>query len=417
MSYIPPHKRHSKDPDRPSPVPDSLVTKFKKKLHLKSSSSDKRNRIIYSADSISKWFLIGTNGIEDEIPPSAKLVPLSSDSVQCKKGEKPSILMNINDHKEITIVMSAMIALAKRQCIVSVLMWFYMNIAESEEKEERTKWLLIAEKILDDLVLAYERAKTAMDGENHHVLRLVASFGKIFFYGLQASPPMAEHSLKPWNRIFSTDVPTSYLHHIKSQLVSNHGFCIDVEKERYTVKVLVLYLIILVPMKPLAVSVLLKKMDGSLDLSLIRHMVVDVSCIDKNLDMRLMLSAKRKITDLPEKEISDIKELLDSARVDPNVKGGLRWPFGKSSSGDGYSVFESCHAKATVYKNQTLRLRTDRFNERIGTGEVKREVILMLKDMNTKLQEQNIDRGCVLEMLKDSLGTLWDFLHCEAYLT
>ncbi|KAL0844512.1 hypothetical protein Bca101_017758 [Brassica carinata] len=390
MSYIPPHKRHSKDPDRPSPVPDSLVTKFKKNLHLKSSSSDKRNRIIYSTDSISKWFLIDTNGIEDEIPPSAKLVPLSSDSVQCKKGEKPSILMNIHDHKE------------------------------SEEKEERTKWLLIAEKILDDLVLAYERAKTAMDGENHHVLRLVASFGKIFFYGLQASPPMAEHSLKPWNRIFSTDVPTSYLHHIKSQLVPNHGFGIDLEKERYTVKVSHRTR----PNETISCKCTVKE-DGrlsmyKLDLNLIRHMVVDVSCIDKNLDMRLMLSAKRKITDLPEKEISDIKELLDSARVDPNVKGGLRWPFGKSSSGDGYSVFESCHAKATVYKNQTLRLRvreTDRFNERIGTGEVKREVILMLKDMNTKLQEQNIDRGCVLEMLKDSLGTLWDFLHCEAYLT
>ncbi|CAH8389455.1 unnamed protein product [Eruca vesicaria subsp. sativa] len=53
------------------------------------------------------------------------------------------------------------------------------------------------------------------------------------------------------------------------------------------------------------------------------------------------------------------------------------------------TVFESCHVKATVYRNQTLRLRvreTDRFSERIGTGEVKREVILMLKDMNSKLQ-------------------------------
>lgn len=30
----------------------------------------------------------------------------------------------------------------------------------------------------------------------------------------------------------------------------------------------------------------------------IRHLVVDVSCIDKNLDMRLMLAAKRKITSL-----------------------------------------------------------------------------------------------------------------------
>ena len=57
-----------------------------------------------------------------------------------------------------------------------------MTIAESEEEEERTRWLLIAEKVEEDLVLAYERAKTAMDGENH-VLRLVASFGKNLFYG------------------------------------------------------------------------------------------------------------------------------------------------------------------------------------------------------------------------------------------
>ncbi|WZZ64316.1 hypothetical protein YC2023_075686 [Brassica napus] len=109
---------------------------------------------------------------------------------------------------------------------------------------------------------------------------------------------------------------------------------------------------------------------------------------------------------------------------DPNVKSSLRWPFGKSSSGDVYRVFESCHVKAPVYKNQTLRLRvreTDIFNERIGTGEVKREVILMLKDMNSKLQclllfglhEQNIDKGCVLEMLRDVFRTLRDFLHCE----
>nr|VDC89568.1 unnamed protein product [Brassica oleracea] len=56
MSYIPPHKRHSKDPDRPSPVPDSLATKFKKNLHFNSSSSDKRDRIIYSGDSISSGF-------------------------------------------------------------------------------------------------------------------------------------------------------------------------------------------------------------------------------------------------------------------------------------------------------------------------------------------------------------------------
>jgi hypothetical protein len=111
---------------------------------------------------------------------------------------------------------------------------------------------------------------------------------------------------------------------------------------------------------------------------------------------------------------------LESATVDPNVKGGLRWPFGKALSEDGYKEFEVCHVRATIYKNKTLRLRvreTDRFNETTGTGETKREVSLTLKDIDTKIQEQNTERGCVLEMLRDALGTIWDFLHCDAYLT
>lgn len=56
-----------------------------------------------------------------------------------------------------------------------------MNIGESEEKR-RTEWLLVAEKVEEDLLLAYERSKTEME-EHHHVLRLVARFGKNFFYG------------------------------------------------------------------------------------------------------------------------------------------------------------------------------------------------------------------------------------------
>lgn len=71
---------------------------------------------------------------------------------------------------------------------VFFLVWFLicllylvnMNIGES--KGERTQWQLVAEKVMEDLVLAYERAKTEME-EHHHVLRLVARSGKIFFYG------------------------------------------------------------------------------------------------------------------------------------------------------------------------------------------------------------------------------------------
>ncbi|XP_010509115.1 PREDICTED: uncharacterized protein LOC104785572 [Camelina sativa] len=383
MSYIPPHKRHLKDPTKPAPVPDSLVAKFKKNLSF-NSSSDKCNRIVYSGDSISKWFLVGSNGIEDEVPSYVKFVPLSSD-VECRKGEKPSVLM--------------------------------LNNLQNESEEKKEQWLLVAEKVEEDLVLAYERAKTKME-EHHHVLRLVARFGKIFFYGHQGGP-VGECSLKN-SKTFSTDVPTSYLQHIKSEVVPSHGFSFDLEKETYTVKVSHHTC----PNATINCKCTLKE-DGRLsmykaELNPVRHMVVDVSCIDKNLDMRLMLSAKRKMTSLTDKEISNIKALLGSATVDPNVKGGLRWPFGKASSEDGYRVFEACHVRATIYKSQTQRLRvreTDRFNERIGTGEIKREITLILKDLNSKLQEQNIEKSCVLEMLRGTLGSIWDFLQCDAYLT
>ena len=33
------------------------------------------------------------------------------------------------------------------------------------------------------------------------------------------------------------------------------------------------------------------------------------------------------------------------------------------------------------------------------------------------VQEQNIERDCVLKKLRDALGTIWDFLHCDASLT
>ncbi|CAL9236032.1 unnamed protein product [Arabidopsis halleri] len=391
MSYIPPHKRHLKDPVRPTPIPDSLIPTFKKNLDFK-SSSDKRNNIIYSGDSISKWFLVGSNGIEDEVPSYVKFVPVSLDSV-----ENPLILMNNNVRK--------------------------VNMNIEDNAEERTQWQLVAEKVEKDLVLGYERAKTEME-EHDHVLRLVARFGKIIFYGRQARTE-AECSRNNSKKMFSTDVPTSYLQHITFKVVPSHGFSIDLEKETYTVKVSHSSR----PNATINCKCTMKE-DGRLSLTFlllqqtelnpVRHLVVDVSCIDKNLDMRLMLAAKRKITYLSEKEIGDIKALLESATVDPNVKGGLRWPFGKGLTKDGYREFEVCHVRATIYKNKTLRLRvreTDRFNERSGTGEIKREVSLTLKDIDTKLQEQNMERACVVEMLRDALGTIWDFLHCDAYLT
>ncbi|XP_056854684.1 uncharacterized protein LOC130504122 [Raphanus sativus] len=397
MSYIPPHKRDLKDPIRPSPFPDSLATKFKKNIDFKCSSA-KSKVIKYSRDVISKWFLVTSNGIEDGVPPSTKLVSVSSDSSECSRYGETSLVL-------------------KKSNVQKVLICLYM-IAEESEEEGRTRWMLLAEKVEKDLVLAYEQARKGM--EDHHLLdnaklRLVARFGKVVFCRRQAGHA-TEYSQENMNLIFSTDVPTSFIQDIKSKAISDHEFCLDLEKEVYVVQISHYTR----PYSTIRCKCTVKE-DGSLsmykaELNPLRHLVIDVSCIDKNLDMRLMLAGKRKAMTLTEKEKNNIQGLLDSATVDSNVIGGLRWPLGKPSSVNGYTIFEVCHVRATTYKNRTLRLRVreaDRFNQRFGTREVERGVTLVLQDINTKLQEKNIERGCVLGMLRDALGTIWDFLHCD----
>ncbi|XP_010558846.1 PREDICTED: uncharacterized protein LOC104827371 [Tarenaya hassleriana] len=134
-----------------------------------------------------------------------------------------------------------------------------------------------------------------------------------------------------------------------------------------------------------------------------------------------MVYSKRIPTALTENEISDIRKLVDSAVVDPNVKGGLRWPLGKASSGDRYTVYGVWHVINTVYRSSTFRLKVrevDRFDFGAGTGEAAREVILVLKGISQKLEEGGeVERSSVSDMLKDALKIIWDhFLSADPYL-
>ena len=61
MAYIPPHKRHSKDSERPSPTPEVLVPQFKRNFNLRSSKHnvDRSGKIVYADQAISRWLLAG----------------------------------------------------------------------------------------------------------------------------------------------------------------------------------------------------------------------------------------------------------------------------------------------------------------------------------------------------------------------
>ncbi|TQD81135.1 hypothetical protein C1H46_033313 [Malus baccata] len=123
-------------------------------------------------------------------------------------------------------------------------------------------------------------------------------------------------------------------------------------------------------------------------LNRVRNMVVDISCTTKNLDLRLTLYTKRLATNLTDDEMQSITDLINSAILDPDVKGGLRWPQGKESSGDKYKVVRVWHIIANTYRNSSVRLeikRTDRFDFTTLTGEASWGTSLVLENVMSKL--------------------------------
>lgn len=102
MAYVPPHKRHSEDKEKPSPSAELLAPQFHKNLKLRSASSSSKVRkgrnIVYADQAISKWFAIGLRDA-DQLPPSVLLEPVSLDSIERQNGEKPLALFNSDTGK------------------------------------------------------------------------------------------------------------------------------------------------------------------------------------------------------------------------------------------------------------------------------------------------------------------------------
>ena len=92
---------------------------------------------------------------------------------------------------------------------------------------------------------------------------------------------------------------------------------------------------------------------------------------------------------LQDDEKSSITSLIDSAVLDPDVKGGLRWPLGKASCGDRYTVVGVWHTNSKTFRNASTRLKVrhaDRFDFRTSIGEVTGEVTLEMTEIASQLQ-------------------------------
>ncbi|KAF7817767.1 uncharacterized protein G2W53_023222 [Senna tora] len=361
MAYIPPHKRHSKDKDAQLPS-----------HHLNKNPSFKSltSKIIYAKQSVSRWFAVGLDH-NGHLPPFVHLHPISLESIQRKTGGKPLVLL----HTHLPPALSS--------CLLDMCV--------------RSPQQIITENVLQDLLSSFQNVTNDMHLQSSEEIKptLVARFGKVLFHGTM---------LRQFKRSFYTNIPTLYMEKITNEESPNIGFKFEEEKDLFHVK-------LSDANRPTAtISCKCRVIEEQkrlqlykIELNQVRHMVVDISCLTKNLDLRLMLCTKRILTALKDDEMQCIQDLIQSAVLDPNVKGGLRWHLGKASSGNRFSVVGVRHA--------------DRFDFRTSAGEFASEVYLKLKGIVSAVQVEKDDSSLISKMLEEKLKLIWDhFLHCEPFL-
>ncbi|XP_065630063.1 uncharacterized protein LOC112035781 isoform X3 [Quercus suber] len=405
MAYIPPHKRHSYEAgssdrhNRSSPIPQSLVPQFRRNLNLRlppKPFSQRSGKIVcnYAEQAIYTWFPVGLDH-NHQFPTSVHVVPVPLQLLERTTGTNPLVLSNNNNNNH-------------------------------PVEQMRSPWVYIAENVVSNLLSSFENVRNEKLDLEDVKPKLVARFGKILFH---ESPSISkettrvglatETTLSQLRRSFYTNIPNLYMENIKGEVAQKIKFNFEEEKDLYHVKLCDATL----PDSNISCKCSVIKEDKRLqlykiELQQVRHMVVDISCLDKNLDLRLMLSTKRILTTLTDDEMQSIRSLINSAILDSDVKGGLRWPLGRTSSGGRFCVVGVSHAIAKDYKSSSLRLKVrhaDRYNFRTSTGEATREITLKLKNIVSLLQEVEI--SLVSEMLKDHLRLIWDhFLCCEHFL-
>ncbi|KAK0600732.1 hypothetical protein LWI29_017936 [Acer saccharum] len=375
MAYIPPHKRHSKDSEseRPSLIPERLAPlphKQHRNLKLPSKRKyDNSGDIVYADNAIFKWFIVGNFDADQD----NQLEPISVESFEQRMGMKPLVLVNNHPTKG--------------------------NDEEGESTTSSTLSESVAVNVWPDLLTSFEIVRNKMESKelDEGKPSMVARFGKILFHGTPSvrsesvlrKDHVDETTLRRMKRTFYTNTPYSYMENIISGVVPKIGADLVEEKNIYHIKV---------------------------ELNPIRHMVIDISCIDKNLDLRLALYTKRIISALQDDEMHSFRNIVNSAILDPEVKGGLRWPLGKACSEDRYSVIGVWHTIAKKYKSPSLSLKArhvDRFDFKVAIGESTFEVNLKLRRIVSHLQEVKIERDSICDVFKDNLRMIWDHFLCR----
>ncbi|XP_062084274.1 uncharacterized protein LOC133790607 [Humulus lupulus] len=415
MAYVPPHKRtYSKNDDERSssssqisvPKPELPPPLFNKTLKLNSpgtcSSNGHCHEMVYAYEDIFKWFAVGfDNDHSNHFPPSLHLQPVFVESRDWK--------------------------IVKRQALYNTSVHDL-----TKQSSTRSPWEYIAENLLPDLLSSFEDLSSKMGFQILVEAKptLVTKFGKVLFRGKPSSVNqesvtttnlLSEDLMRPLRSSFYTSIPNSYVEYITKEAASKNGLEFEKDKEAY----LVFFSESSRAEEGIFCKCKVLKEDGKLHRHKIkhghvRHMLRDISCLEKNMDMRLDLCTKKTVTALADDDMKSINDLIDSAILDKEVKGGLRWPLGKSSaSGDKFGVTSVWHVTSKTYKNPSLMLRikdVDRYRVWSSAGEATREVDIRFKGVVSELMKQDVDTNLISEMLKDGLKVLWnDFLCCEQF--
>ncbi|TXG46275.1 hypothetical protein EZV62_028223 [Acer yangbiense] len=456
MAYIPPHKRHSKDPERPSPIPERLVPQFSRQVNLKSSSNANARK----ASSRRSMYIVGLDA-DNQFPSSVHLVPTFIESFRHRFVVKPLVLVNSYPAtKDETILGTPSETISSTPWeSVAVDVWpkllsafkIVNDLFESDDELDEVKpAMLESDDELDEVKPAMlesndelDEVKPAMsesDDEFDEVkLAIVARFGKILFHPYVIDlyliiqllfylfdwnssvrslikDRVAETTLRQMNTTFYANTPSSYMENIISGVAPKIGFDREEDKD-------IFYILLSDSTRPTNSTIYCKcriKEDKKLELykvemNPVRMMFEDILCIDKNLDLRLALHIQKILTSLTDDEMHSIQNIINSAIIDPKVKGGLRWPYGKACSGDRFAVVKIWHTIAKKCKSSSLSLmarHVDRFDFKNAYGQASIEVYLKLKRLVSDLQDEKAETDLIFEMFKDNLKMIWDHFLC-----
>ncbi|KAI3862367.1 hypothetical protein MKX03_014385 [Papaver bracteatum] len=441
-NYIPPHKRQMKDGAKAlvgsSLNSRSLVHKFEQNLKLSGS---------YNSGSCSSSERVMRNGKDASLGGRyayaktclSRLCIAESTEEDEHHGPGSFRLQHIS--RESTLY-------NKQRQIPYVLVSFHKKTGTNNLNKNRSlenPLISIAEQILPNL-LAFQNKRVEGSSKEFGERKIcfVARFGKVLFHGIPSfnmgtllERSEYESSLSRIMRSFNTNVPKSFTEAVLNVVVPGIGVELEEEKEYYYVRVtdkscpdvsfsckctatgyggLELQKARLARLANI-LYILYNKIQTNNE----RHMIVDIACVGKDLDLRLMLSTRKIVTKPTDEEKHGFEKVIKSASVDINVKGGLSFPLENESFEGRYRVTGIGHTTSRCFKNLSISIKlnkADRYDFITSTAEVTNQVVLNMDDISEKLKGSNLETGQLEKMLEDNMELIWScFLSLECCFT